>query len=171
MSAQYGNFAILLEKMDELTTDVHQLSHQLHSSKLQYLGLKAALNELCQQVPEQHETQIVQQVEDMPRLSSEVQLCLYRIAQEALNNVVRHSRASEASVRLASHHGLARLEIRDTGIGFDPDATREGLGLASMRERVRIVGGNFSVSSSHGKGTKIVAEAPYVADAGLAEAS
>lgn len=170
MSAQYGNLAILLEKMDELTTDVHQLSHQLHSSKLQYLGLKAALNELCQQVPEQHEIQIVQQVEDMPGLSSEVQLCLYRIAQEALNNVVRHSRASQASVRLASHHGLARLEIRDTGIGFDPDATREGLGLASMRERVRIVGGTFSVSSLHGKGTKIVAEAPYVADAGMAVA-
>jgi PAS domain S-box-containing protein len=171
MSPQYGNFATLLEKMDELTTDIHQLSHQLHSSKLQYLGLKAALNELCQQVPEQHEIQVVQQVEDMPLLSSEVQLCLYRIAQEALNNVVRHSRASEASVQLAAHHGLARLEIRDTGIGFDPGATREGLGLASMRERVRIVGGNFSVNSSHGKGTKIVAEAPYVADAGMAEAS
>jgi signal transduction histidine kinase len=170
-SAQYRNFASVLEGIDEIITDIHELSHQLHSSKLQYLGLKSALNELCQQITAQHEILVAQRVDDPPYLPSEVRLCLYRVAQEALNNTVRHSRASEVSLRLAAHHGLARLEIRDSGVGFDPAATREGLGLASMRERLHTVGGNFSVSSIPGKGTEIVAEAPYKEDAGQAKAS
>jgi PAS domain S-box-containing protein len=157
----YGQFAELLQGMDEVTTDVHQLSHQLHSSKLQYLGLRAALRELCQQIAAQHDITVLQRVEDVRDLTPDVQLCFYRVAQEALNNVVRHSSAKTASVRLSHNRGMARLEIRDVGVGFDVRRTGENLGLASMRERLRSVNGTFSVSSFPGHGTQIVAEVPF----------
>jgi len=166
----YGQFAELLEGLDEVTSDVHQLSHKLHSSKLQYLGLNAALNELCQQISAQHGVMVFQRMDDLPDLTSEVQLCLYRVAQEALNNVVRHSNSKTAFVRLAEVAGMARLTITDMGNGFDPQRTGEGLGLASMRERLRSVQGTFNVSSSRESGTKIQAEVPYEDDLGLAKA-
>jgi PAS domain S-box-containing protein len=167
----YGNFAAVLQGIDELTTDVHHLSHQLHSSKLQYLGLKAALRELCQQIATQHEITIFEHLDDVPDLTSDMQLCLYRVAQEALNNVVRHSSSETAYVRLTENHGISRLEISDIGIGFDLGSTSEGLGLASMRERLRSINGTFSITSSPGRGTQIVAEIPYEVDTGLAKAS
>jgi PAS domain S-box-containing protein len=165
----YGDFARLLQGMDEVTTDVHQLSHQLHSSKLQYLGLKAAVRELCQQIAAQHEITVLQHIEDVPNLTSDVQLCLYRVAQEALNNVVRHSASKTAFVRLTESRGIARLKIGDKGIGFDLLRTSEGLGLASMRERLRSVNGSFSVSSSPGHGTQILAEVPCEVDRSVAK--
>src|SRR5207249_11762324 len=93
---RYGDFAALLQGMDEVTTDIHELSHQLHSSKLQYLGLKAAVRELCQKISAQHEIVVSQHLDDVPNLTYDMQLCLYRVAQDALNNVVRHSRSSTA---------------------------------------------------------------------------
>jgi signal transduction histidine kinase len=166
----YGEFAEVLQGMDEVTTDVHQLSHQLHSSKLQYLGLKAALCELCQLIAAQHEITVLQHVEDVPDLTPDAQLCLYRVAQEALNNVVRHSTSRTASVRLTESRGIARLKIRDMGIGFDVRRTGEGLGMASMRERLRSVNGTFSVSSSPGHGTQVVAEVPFKVETDFAKA-
>jgi signal transduction histidine kinase len=160
----YGEFAEILEGMDEVTTDVHQLSHQLHSSKLQYLGLKAALRELCQQMAAQHEITIVQRVEDVADLTPDVQLCLYRVAQETLNNVVRHGATKTVNVRLTESRGTVRLKITDMGVGFDVRRTGEGLGLASMRERLRSVNGTFSVRSAPGHGTQIVAEVPLTSE-------
>jgi len=169
-TGMYGEFAELLQGMDEVTTDVHQLSHQLHSSKLQYLGLKAALCELCQLIAAQHEITVLQHVEDVPDLTPDAQLCLYRVAQEALNNVVRQSTSRTASVRLTESRGMARLKIRDMGIGFDVRRTGEGLGMASMRERLRSVNGTFSVSSSPGHGTQVVAEVPFKVETDFARA-
>ena len=165
----YGEFAELLQGMDEVTTDVHQLSHQLHSSKLQYLGLKAALRELCQQISVQHEITVLQHIDDVD-LTHDVQLCLYRVAQEALNNVVRHSDSKSASVRLTEVRGVVHLKITDRGVGFDARGTSEGLGLASMRERLRSVDGTFSVSSSLGHGTQIVAEVRRKSETSFARA-
>jgi signal transduction histidine kinase len=150
----------VLEQMDELARDVHQLSHQLHSTKLQHIGLRSALRDLCQHVTTPHGTIVVQQLDDAPDLPSEVQLCLYRVAQEALNNITKHSKASRAFVRFARVGGVARLEVRDTGVGFDASNAGTGLGLASMRERLRIVGGNLMVRSKPGKGTAVVASIP-----------
>jgi len=157
---QFGNLGTVLEQMDELAKDVHQLSHQLHSTKLQHIGLRSALRDLCQQVATPHGTVVVQQLEEAPDLPSEVQLCLYRVAQEALNNVAKHSKAGRAFVRFAKVGGVARLEVRDTGVGFDASHAGRGLGLASMRERLRIVGGNLLVRSKPGKGTTVVASIP-----------
>jgi len=153
-------FAKVLEQLDELTNDVHQLSHQLHSTKLQYIGLRSAVRDLCQQMMNQHGIVVVQELEDAPDLPSDVQHCLYRVAQEALNNIAKHSKAREARVRLQKTGGAVRLEVRDSGVGFDPSSPGAGLGLASMRERLRIVGGELGVTSNPGKGTEVVAVVP-----------
>jgi PAS domain S-box-containing protein len=167
---KYGEFAEVLQGMDEVTTDIHQLSHRLHSSKLQYLGLKAALRELCQKISAKHEIVIFQHLDDIPDLAYDMQLCFYRVAQEALNNVVRHSNSRTGFVRLTKSKRTARLEISDSGNGFDPASTREGLGLASMRERLRSINGTFSITSSPGHGTQVVAEVGHEIDAGFAKA-
>jgi PAS domain S-box-containing protein len=155
-----GPFGRVLSQLDELTKDVHQLSHQLHSTKLQYIGLRSALRDLCQQVMNQHGIVVVQELEDAPDLPPEVQLCLYRVAQEALNNIAKHSKAGDAFVRFRKSSGAVRLEVRDNGVGFDPSNAGTGLGLASMSERLRIVGGELAVTSNPGKGTEVVAVVP-----------
>jgi signal transduction histidine kinase len=147
--------ARLLEQTQELTSDVQQLSHQLHSSKLQHLGLRATLMELCNSVSKVH--RVTKSIAD-ERFPAEVELCFFRVAQEALNNVMKHSRADRVSVTLSSERGIARLEIKDTGVGFDPTRFSNGIGLASMRERLRMIGGNISVISAPGRGTEVRAE-------------
>ena len=147
--------ARLLEQTQELTSDVQQLSHQLHSSKLQHLGLRATLVELCNSVSKVH--RVTKSIAD-ERFPAEVELCFYRVAQEALNNVMKHSRADRVSVSLTNERGIARLEIKDTGVGFDPARFSKGIGLASMRERLRMIGGNVFVVSAPGRGTEIKAE-------------
>jgi PAS domain S-box-containing protein len=147
--------ARLLEQTQELTSDVQELSHQLHSSKLQHLGLRATLVELCNSVSKLH--RVTKSITE-ERFPAEVELCFYRVAQEGLNNVMKHSRADRVSVSLSSERGVARLEIKDTGVGFDPARFSKGIGLASMRERLRMIGGNVSVVSAPGRGTEIKAE-------------
>jgi PAS domain S-box-containing protein len=159
--AQLATFQKALQEVDELTRDVHELSHRLHSTKLSYVGLKAALKELCEQISVQQGIIVTQQLEDDAGLPPDVQLCFYRVAQEALNNIAKHSQASRASVLFFAHDHVARLEIADTGIGFDTDAAAVGLGLASMRERVRTVCGDLVLTSHPGKGTRVVAIIPY----------
>jgi PAS domain S-box-containing protein len=151
----------VLREVDELTRDVHELSHQLHSTKLSYVGLNAALKELCEQVASQQRIAITQHVEGDGDLSFDIQLCFYRVAQEALKNIAKHSHASRATINFQANHGVARLEIADNGIGFDPASPAVGLGLASMSERVRTVNGEFAVTSNSGKGTRVVAVVPY----------
>jgi len=152
-----GGLRGALQEIDELITDVHQLSHQLHSSKLQYLGLKSALTELCEQITTQHGIEVDQQLEEVPGLSPEVQLCLYRVAQEALSNVAKHSNSSHAVLRLTATDDIAKLAVEDNGVGFDPAASAAGLGLASMRERLRSIRGELQIISKPGEGTRLVA--------------
>jgi PAS domain S-box-containing protein len=154
--------ARLLAQAQELTSDVQQLSHQLHSSKLQHLGLRATLMELCNNVSKVH--RVTKSIAD-ERLPAEVELCFYRVAQEALNNVVKHSKADRVTVNLSNLRGTARLEIKDTGVGFDPARFSTGIGLASMRERLRMIGGNVSIISAPGRGTVIRAEVPVTPSA------
>jgi PAS domain S-box-containing protein len=147
----------LLTNTRELITDVQQLSHELHSSKLQHLGLHAALAELCRNVSKLH--RVTLSLEGHPdRLPSEMELCFYRVAQEALNNIMKHSKAERVTVRLTNKSGVAQLEIKDTGVGFALSRSSTGIGLAGMRERLRMIGGNLTVISAPGKGTEIRAE-------------
>jgi len=155
--ALVGDLGGALQEIDELITDVHQLSHKLHSSKLQYLGLKSALTELCGQITTQHRIEVDQQLEEVPGLSAEVQLCLYRVAQEALSNVAQHSSSSHVVVRLVAEDDIAKLAVEDNGVGFDPAALAAGLGVASMRERLRSIHGELQINSKPGGGTRLVA--------------
>jgi signal transduction histidine kinase len=88
----------------------------------------------------------------------DVELCFFRVAQEALNNAARHSGAEEAIVHFSVVEGVARLQIRDTGVGFDTSLSPRGIGMVSMRERMRMAGGNLSVISAPGQGTEVTAE-------------
>jgi PAS domain S-box-containing protein len=158
--AQQADLRQLQNQAEEVINDIHELSHDLHSTKLQHLGLKAALNELCRKISAQRSIGVDLQVSDVPPLGSDAQLCLYRVAQEALNNVLKHSGTARVTVSLKGQDGLARLQIKDTGVGFDPNMAASGLGLASMRERLRIVRGVLVVNSVHNHGTEIIAEVP-----------
>ena len=148
--------------ISELGSDLHQLSHALHSSKLQYLGLPAALRELCNRMADRHSL-AVQFVCDEQKvtLGEDEALALFRVAQEALNNVVRHSQATKAQVTLSAGPSEVRLVVCDDGQGFDPSVRSSGIGLIGMRERLRAVGGEFQMISAPEGGTEIHATVTF----------
>ena len=153
--AQHDLGAILAE-LHSLISDVHALSHRLHSSRLEHLGLKSAMAELCQQISQKHDMQIDLRTDQLSTTPPKnISLCLYRVAQEALNNVIKHSGADFAQIILSETDGRLGMEITDSGKGFDPATVAIGLGLTAMAERVRILGGDFKVKSRPGTGTTI----------------
>jgi len=150
----------LSTQVRELSTEVHRLSHELHPAKLEQLGLAAALRGFCKEASASHQMAIQFESDRIPAfLPKDVSLCLYRIAQEALQNVIKHSGATLATVRLAADNGELCLTVADDGAGFDLPKTRERgtLGLVSMTERVRLIGGHLDIESSSGQGTRIQA--------------
>ncbi len=149
-----------VQQLTEIITAVRQLSHQLHSSKLELLGLSVALRDLCEHVSTQHGLTVELIVDgDRLRLSRDKALGFYRVAQEALSNAIRHSGASRVEVRLTQANASLKMTIRDDGAGFDPASPATGLGLATMRERLRLLGGQLRVRSRPGAGTEVAAEA------------
>jgi len=158
-----GRLHMVWERITELSSDIHRLSHRLHSSKLQYVGLLAAAKSLCDETARKHHIQIEFVHHDMPEtISPDIALCFFRIVQEALNNIVKHSGAKQARIEFSGASSTIRLRIVDAGVGFDPGSrtARGGLGLASMRERLRLIGGSLAIRSLHMEGTEILAEAP-----------
>jgi PAS domain S-box-containing protein len=154
---------IMWEGISELSADIHRLSHQLHSSKLHHVGLMAAARSLCDEIGQQHHIQIEFVHRDLPEeIPPDVELCFFRIVQEALNNIVKHSGAKQAHVQFVGTASHIRLRIVDSGVGFDPSANsvRGGLGLASMRERLRLLRGSLALHSRHMEGTEILVEVP-----------
>jgi len=151
--------AATLEEANQLATDIHGLSHQLHSTKLKHLGLAAALGELCAQVSRQHGMDVKLQVGAIAgELSEERALCLYRVAQEALQNAAKHSGSTAVQVEVLSTGSILRMRVKDNGCGFDVSHYQAGVGLASMRERLRMASGKLQVSSRAGEGTEILTE-------------
>jgi signal transduction histidine kinase len=150
-------------RVKQLSSSIHDLSHQLHPLKLEQLGLVAAVRGLCKELSHSHEVQI-EIVEDnvSDALLPEVAVCLYRIIQEALRNVIRHSGARQAIVEIQGTEEAICLRIRDNGAGFDPSAvaTSGGLGLVSMRERLRAVQGEIVIDSELSAGTTIDVRVP-----------
>jgi len=143
-----------------LSSSVHDLSHQLHPSTLEQLGLVAAVRELCREVGHGHGLEVkFTHFPDPGPLPAAAALCLYRIAQEALRNVVKHSGAGHAAVELSASDGQVRLRVADDGAGFDPTVAH-GLGLVSMQERLNLVGGRLSIDSRPAAGTRIDAIVP-----------
>jgi signal transduction histidine kinase len=162
----------LSSQVEEIAGDLYDLSHKLHPSRLHTLGLVESVRVLCHDVSQQRGVAITFSEADIPGLvDPSVSLCLYRITQEALHNVSKHSRSRDASVRLERNGDEIFLIIADSGIGFDPVAVdHAGLGLASMRERVGILKGQLTIQAAPGGGTRIsvrVPVTPPVADTEL----
>jgi signal transduction histidine kinase len=150
-----------IQILNSLVSDVHNLSHRLHSSQLEHVGLEAAIAELCRQISNSYGVEIDFQVDAAPGgLARDVSLCFYRVAQEALNNVVKHSKTNKAQLTLTEEPGLLWMQIRDSGVGFKVADAAVGLGLSAMQERVESLGGILSVESVPSVGTLVIAEAP-----------
>jgi signal transduction histidine kinase/ABC-type uncharacterized transport system substrate-binding protein len=153
----------LMNSASEIGADLHTLSHRLHSSTLERLGLAAGVAAFCKEFTAQQGIQVVFFHVDVPRsVSPDVALCLFRIVQEGLRNVRKHSGAGSAQVQLERVDDAIHLLISDKGQGFDlkEAAESQGLGLSSMRERMRLVGGRFEIHSETKKGTMIEVWAP-----------
>ena len=154
--------ADLVGRVSELSGDVQSVAYNLYPAQLEHLGLEAAVESLCSGLTARHDLRIKLDLHELPRLSDEAVLCLYRITQEALQNIVKHSGAKEARVELWEDEDEIILRISDTGSGFEPSSLQAsaGLGLVSMRERLRLVGGQLSIESSPGSGTGLEVHLP-----------
>jgi PAS domain S-box-containing protein len=151
----------------EIAGDVQSLSHQLHSSKLEYLGAAAAIRGFCHEFSRQHEVSIEFSENNIPRhLPKDISLCLFRVTQEALHNAVKYSGVSEFRVELTATAEEIQLIVRDEGRGFDVEEAKKsgGLGLLSMQERVHLVHGSLCVESKPGTGTSVLAVVPLAAE-------
>jgi signal transduction histidine kinase len=154
----------LSAQTSEVATDVHRMSYELHPSKLQTIGLVAALQSLCSDESRLRNLPVAFTHGPMPpSMGAHVSLCLYRIVQEALQNVARHSHAVSAEVSLTCDEGQIALHIADSGVGFDPKhVPHVGLGLVSMRERVAALDGRLAIDAVPGAGTRIAVRIPLV---------
>ena len=150
-----------------LSEDIHSLAYQLHPSVLEELGLAEALRAECERLVRQGQVDVSLELDPLPAVvGRDAALCLFRVAQGALNNVTRHAGGRAASVTLRQMDGGLLLAVRDDGVGFDPASPGTGgsLGLASMRERVRLVNGTLDIESAPGRGTAIIAWVPVKAE-------
>jgi len=153
----------LVEVCTEVSSNIHDLSHQLHPSKLDVLGLTASIGSFCREFAERHKLGVRFVHRNIQgEIPKDVSLCLFRIVEEALQNVVKHSGAEDAEVELSGHDNRIDLCVSDSGAGFslEPPKGEAGLGLISMRERVRLVGGHLSIESQPSHGTRIHARIP-----------
>ena len=151
------------KQISEIATDIQSLSHELHSAKLQYLGIAAAMRGFCQEFAEQQKVEIDFKAHDLPSpLSPDISLCLFRVLQEALHNSAKHSGVRQFEVRLWGTSDEIHLTVKDSGAGFDREAAKEsrGLGLISMEERLKLVKGTLSIDSQPKRGTTIHARVP-----------
>jgi signal transduction histidine kinase len=158
-----AKFALLVTQLRELSSDLHKLAYELHPAKLEQLGLVAATGSLCGELSHQYGVAIqFIHGEIPPEIPGDTALCLFRVTQESLHNVVRHSGAKQASVVLSAGPDLLHLAISDPGSGFNFEAIPRsgGLGLVSMRERVRSIRGTIEIHSRPGEGTRVELTVP-----------
>jgi PAS domain S-box-containing protein len=156
----------LKQMTSNIATDVHVLSHELHPSNLEYLGLVSGIRGWCEEYGEQHKLEIDFKSDELPPLRQEVSLCLFRVLQEALHNAAKHSGVKRIEVQLTEKSGEIHLIVSDLGKGFDIDAARQkrGLGLTSMQERVRLIGGTMVIESKPLAGTVVHVCVPFRAE-------
>jgi signal transduction histidine kinase len=146
-----------------VSEDIHALSYRLHPSVLEDLGLAEALKAECDHFSRQESVHTDVRLRSLPAvIPAETALCLFRVAQEALRNVARHAKAHAVSISVRSVDDSLQLAVLDDGVGFDRELQRErpSLGLASMRERVLLLGGDLDIESTPGHGTTILASVP-----------
>jgi signal transduction histidine kinase len=162
----------LSKDVAEIAGAVHDLSYALHPARLQVMGLIPAVRSLCDDVSKLHNLGVAFIPGVMPpSIDANVSLCVYRIVQEALHNIARHSGAREAEVRVACDEAHITLQVVDSGVGFDPKRLSHGkLGVLSMKERVAFLNGQLVIDSVPGRGTRISVRIPLMSEGGYAPA-
>jgi PAS domain S-box-containing protein len=153
----------IIEAAAALTKDVQRLSHRLHSSNLQMLGLEVAAQEMCRELAEQSGTPIAFRSEGMTAaMPQDLSVCLYRVLQEAVQNALKHSGSPHLTVSLDRSVDAITLTVQDAGTGFEPRKALDGrgLGLISMKERLRLVEGQLTIDTRSPGGTTIRARVP-----------
>jgi signal transduction histidine kinase len=166
----YGELRSRMDELGKRTSDVSgmriSMSHELHSSKLEYIGLVSAMKSFCKEFSDKHKVEIDFDSGGVrPGVPPEVSLCLFRVMQEGLHNGLKHSGVRFFEVKLQGSPTDIQLTVRDLGVGFDPELARDtqGLGLISMQERVRLVKGTISITSRSQSGTVINVRVPLSA--------
>ena len=153
----------LRARVDQLSDDLRRTAHRLHPSVLEHFGLVAAIESHCSDFMKLHRIQLKLAHRNVPEsIPFDVSLCLYRVTQECLNNVAKHSGAREVTVAIEGDKDGILLSVTDNGTGFDPGlvADQSGLGIVGIRERVRLVDGVVSIDSQPGRGTQIDVRVP-----------
>ncbi len=168
----YGELRSRMDELGKRTSEisavVQSLSHELHSSRLEYLGLISAMKSFCKEFGEKHKVEVAFASKGMPpSVPPDISLCLFRVMQEGLNNALKHSGVKLFEVKMRGSPTEIHLTVRDLGKGFDPELAKgtKGLGLISMQERVRLVKGAISITSKPGSGTEINVRLPLQAGA------
>lgn len=141
--------------------EVRRIARELRPEALDDLGLVNALISLCSRLASQGDLRIERQLEKLPDLPPDLELVIYRVAQESLTNVVRHAQASEATLRLAASSHMATLSITDNGRGLPADLPARTAGISGMRERARLAHGKLEIESGPGGGTTVRLELPW----------
>jgi PAS domain S-box-containing protein len=158
----------LWKQTSEISADVQALSHELRSAKLEYLGVVAAMRSFCEEFAERQRMEIEFRSHHLPSPlpSPEISLTLFRVLQEALHNAAKHSGVRQFEVELWGRPGEVHLTVSDSGAGFDPEAALNGrgIGLTSMKERLKLVHGKLSVESRPKRGTTIHARVPIISE-------
>jgi PAS domain S-box-containing protein len=153
----------LVKRISDIGMEVQAISHRLHSSKLEILGLVSACRSFCREVAQQHKVTVDFAADGVPEsVLQDVSLCVFRILQESLNNAIKYSGTDHFDVRLGTVSDEIQLTVRDCGVGFDAPAalSGHGLGLISMRERASLVKGTISITSKPMAGTEITLRIP-----------
>jgi len=156
-----GQLRLLRTNVNALSDDLRRAAYRLHPPALEHLGLTAALESLCSEFSKAYPIRLRFTNRSLSStLRGLTALCLYRVAQECLTNITKHSGASEAKVSIERHRDRIRLLISDNGKGYEPKGESTGLGLIGIRERVRAVGGTVSIETGPGRGTQVDVQVP-----------
>lgn len=163
-----------VKQVSDVSESVQALSHRLHSSKLEYLGVVPAMQSFCREFAAQHQVEVNFAHESVPEnLPQEISLCLFRVAQAALVNALKHSGVKSFDVLLRGTNEGIQLSVHDDGVGFNPEQmlSHNGIGLISIRERTRFVNGTVAIRSKPNAGTTIEVEVPLPSDGSQSLAS
>jgi PAS domain S-box-containing protein len=168
----HGKIGELQKQMEVLSEDLRRTARNLHPFMLTHLGLEPALRSYCEEFSKLRKIKVRLIARTLPvTIPSGVALCAYRVVQEALGNVAKHAEAKRAVISISGSDDVLHVAIKDDGHGFDPDQARgKGLGLISMEERVRHLGGTFSILPKPGDGTRIDIRIPLETEPAALEA-
>ena len=151
----------------EISIDAQSLSHELHSSRLEYLGMVSAMKGFCKEFGNKHKVDVDFDSQGVPpTVPPEISICMFRVLQESLHNALKHSGVQHFEVKVQGSLLEITLTVRDSGAGFDPELARNtrGLGLISMQERVKLVQGTISIRSKLQSGTEVSVRVPLSAE-------